>query len=71
MKPYYNPETKETYRKFVCDDFTLKMITGSVSIEGKHTVWRNEIGQETKREKNKHYVCLGVDHCFECGREMK
>lgn len=74
MKPYYNPETKETYLKFD----NIRFSTGSVLLE-KHPsdplkgvkVERNQFGEITKKtEFDSHVVCFGINKCFECGRTL-
>lgn len=71
MKPYYDPKTRETYRKVNFSDTHFKFTTGSVELIGNLKIEKNEFGQTTKVEKiNTHYVCCGVDKCFECGRKI-
>jgi len=69
-KPYYYPETKETYIRGNIRGVEIKMFTGSISFEGKDCVTRNCFGEITKTEPIPHIVCVGVDYCDECGRKM-
>ncbi|UOF77776.1 hypothetical protein [Caudoviricetes sp.] len=77
MKPYYNPETKETYIKSAFDGITVRFVTGSVELVpcgdrlNSYRVERNQFGQITKKEKfNSHIVCCGVDYCYTCGKKL-
>ena len=77
MKPYYNPKTKETYRKSSYDGIEIRLTTGSVDLvpcaDGIHSyrVEKNEFGQITKKEKfNSHIVCYGIDRCCICGNKL-
>lgn len=59
-------------------DIVVNFKFGSVGIEPdpksplySFKVEKDEHGKETKRERfYSHYVCLGYEHCFKCGRKI-
>jgi hypothetical protein len=57
-KPYYDPQTKETYIKGKWENIEVKFVTGSVEIGGPNrpTIWRNELGEVIKTEPFIEYV---------------
>ena len=61
-KPYYNPETKETYIKASWTEdgvtFICRAITGAVSFERGFMVSRNEFGEEVRRTPTLTYGVL-------------
>lgn len=76
-KPYFDPKTKETYLKANYNGITFRFILGSVSIEKgddplhSYKVERNEFGDVVAKVKfYSHYVCLGTDRCFTCGKVL-
>ena len=53
---------------------TLAPVYGTISTETiglgvVRSVWRDDRGKIIRHEDN-HYVCLGFDKCFTCGREI-
>lgn len=61
---------EETFIEFKSDTFIFRCRTGDVGIEGRYWIERNDRGEITKKEKLGHYVCLGNERCFECGRKL-
>lgn len=79
-KPYYDPQTRETYMKIrLPDGRTIRAITGSVELvadpsSSVHSfrINRNDFGQITNKERvNSHFVCYGCDNCVVCGRVLR
>lgn len=62
---------EENHEDFVWNGIKIRCLTGSVDFNDKLVItYRNDKGGITDKKPKVHYVCCGVDYCYECGRKM-